>query len=94
LEPADSSRNCCWRVTERWWLVAGLRRVGIPDLELFLEIDPVPPRSLEDGPLFTSLLGGNCVELLPGPDSIGAAEPLNGAMEGESGPTLDLGLLS
>jgi hypothetical protein len=43
-------------------------------------------------PLFTSLLGGSCAGLLPGLESIGNAGPLNGFIDGESGPTLDLGL--
>jgi hypothetical protein len=71
--------------------VAGLRRVGTCDLEPLLDIDPLA--ALVDVARFTSLLGGNCAGLLPGFDSIGAADPWENVSDGESGPTLDLGLL-
>ena len=63
--------------------MAGLLSVGACDLG--------PLRvSLLDGTRFTSLFGGNGAGLLPVSSSIGVPEPL---IEGESGPTLDLGLL-
>jgi hypothetical protein len=60
-------------------------------------LDPIfgmdPLTVLIDVALFTSLLGGNCAVLLFGFDNIGAAEPCENVSDGESGPTLDLGLL-
>lgn len=60
-------------------------------MEPLLDIDPLT--ALVDEVRFTSLLGGNCAGLLPGFESMGAAEPWENVSDGESGPTLDLGLL-
>ena len=50
--------------------------------------------SLPEGTRFTSLFGANCDALAPELGSIGAADdPLENVSDGESGPTLDLGLL-
>ncbi len=66
-------------------LVAGLRRVPLRD-DIALSACP-------DVLLFTSLLGGKCAVLLAGSDSMGAAEPWEILIDGDSGPTLDRGLL-
>lgn len=71
--------------------MAGLRSVGTCDLEPLLDIGPLT--ALPDVARFTSLFGGNCVGLTAEFDRNGAAEPLEKVREGESGPTLDLGLL-
>lgn len=65
--------------------------MGACDLEPLLEIDPLA--ALPDVARFTNLFGGNCAGLLPGSERMGAAEPCENVSEGESGPTLDLGLL-
>ncbi len=87
----ESSLNCCCSVTERWWLVAGLRSVGTCDLDPLLDIGPVV--ALPDVVLFTNLFGGNCTGLFTVLDSIGATEPCDTLIDGDSGPMLDLGLL-
>lgn len=88
----ESSLNCCCRVTDRWWLVAGRRRVGTCDLDLLL-VTAGPLVALIDVALLTSLFGGNCAGLVAdGWVNMGAAEPCK-ARDGESGPTLDRGLL-
>ena len=65
--------------------------MGTCELEPVLDIDPLT--ALVDDVRFTSLLGGNCAGLLAGFKSIGAADPWENVSDGESGPTLDLGLL-
>jgi hypothetical protein len=60
-------------------------------MEPLLEIDPLA--ALPDVARLTNLFGGNCAGLLPGFESMGAAEPWENVSEGESGPILDLGLL-
>ena len=61
-------------------------------LDRFLESGPSLAERPE-GARLTNLLGGNCVGVFVGFESIGAAEPLERLIDGESGPTLDLGLL-
>ena len=65
--------------------------MGTWDLEPLLGIDPSV--TLPEVLRFTSLFGGSCGWPSNGLDSIGAAEPRDMASDGESGPTLDLGLL-
>lgn len=72
--------------------MAGLRRVGKCDLDR-LRTSPPSLEERPEGALFTNLFGGSCVGLFIGADSIGAAEPFDNCIEGESGPTLDRGLL-
>ncbi len=81
--------NCC-KVAERWWLVAGLRRVGICDLEFRLERVP-GLLSWAAVVRLTSLLRGCCGGTAEG-DSMGAAEPCEKVTDGESRATLDRGL--
>jgi len=50
--------------------------------------------NLPDGTRFTNLFGGRGAGLLMGSGSIGVAEPFENVSDGESGPILDLGLLS
>lgn len=86
-----SSLNCCCSVTERWWLVAGLRSVGTRGRDPLLGTGPLA--ALEDVVLLTSLFGGSWAGLLEGFDSIGLTKLCGEAIEGDSGPVLDLGLL-
>lgn len=65
--------------------------MGTCDLDPLLFIDPLAP--LPDVALFTSLFGGSCGGVLTGSDRIGAAELWEKVNDGESGPTLDRGLL-
>jgi len=65
--------------------------VGTWDLDPLLDTGPLAARP--EVVRFTSLFGGNCAGLLPGLDRIGTTEPCETVNEGESGPTLDLGLL-
>lgn len=77
--------NCC-SVADLWWLVAGLRSVLEPRLV------SVPWCAGVAGVLLTSLLGGSCCGTGPVGERIGAPEPCENDIDGESGPTLDRGL--
>lgn len=87
--PDSSSLYCCCRVTERWWLVAGLRRVGIRWFDDGLE-DAFPLGPRIEVERLTSLLGSNWDGLLP-LCKMGPVDPWENN-EGESGPMLDRGL--
>lgn len=77
-------------MTERWWLVAGLRKVGIRWFDVCLECGfPFDPRIEVER--LTSLLGSNGDGLRP-LGNMEAADPWENVNEGESGPTLDRGL--
>lgn len=89
VKGGNSSGLICWfRVADRWWLVAGLRNV----------IWAFEPRRTKGPALlplaadarFTNLFGGSCAGGCPPGERIGAADPWEKVMEGESGPTLDL----
>jgi hypothetical protein len=60
-------------------------------LEPLLDTDPLT--ALVEDVRFTSLLGGSCAGLLVGFERMGTADPWENVNDGESGPTLDLGLL-
>lgn len=76
-------------MTERWWLVAGLRRVGMRWFDDGLDgVFPLGPRIEVER--LTSLLGSNWDGLLP-LCKMGTADPWENN-EGESGPMLDRGL--
>lgn len=65
--------------------------MGTCDLDPLLDTGPLV--ALPDVVLFTNLFGGNCAGLLAGLVSIGATEPCDTVIDGDSGPMLDLGLL-
>src|SRR5690242_19819980 len=82
---------CCCKVTERWWLVAGLRRVGTRWFDVCLKgVFPFDPRTEVER--LTNLFGSNGDGLLP-LCNIGTADPWENVNEGESGPRLDRGLV-
>jgi hypothetical protein len=81
--------NCC-RVADLWWLVAGLRRDGICDLDV--RLDTVAGLRLwTDVPRLTSLLGGSWEAAGPFEANMGVPEAWENR-DGASGPMLERGL--
>ena len=79
-------------MADLWWLVAGRRRIVRCDLDRTCACAGLSPDWADDGERLTSLLGAREFAAVLGLDSIGAEEVYDWAMEGESGPTLDLDL--
>lgn len=88
-EEPHCAANCC-RVRERWWLVAGRRKLCMLDFEPRLGIVPPMPSFSPVVPLLTSLFG--CTGWSGAGPSIGAADPKENAKDVESIAMLDLGL--
>lgn len=78
-------------MADLWWLVVGRRRIDRCDLAL-ARVGVGTSPAWSDGERFTSLLGDKGMAAVFGLDRIGADEVYDWAMEGESGPTLDLDL--
>ena len=70
--------------------MAGRRKVGMRWFEVGFE-NAWPLAPLTEGARFTSLFGSWCTGLKP-LWSIGAVDPCENVIDGESGPTLDRGL--
>lgn len=82
----------CSRVADLWWLVAGLRKFGRWDFDRGREV-PEGLLLVVDDVRLTSLFGVGGGTARCWGERIGAPEPWEKAIDVESGPTLDRGLL-
>ncbi len=83
--------DCCRKVADRWWLVAGLRRVGTCDVEDRCERKESPAEIACEDARLTSLLGGNGDPYSVG--NIGTVDRLDQPTEGDCALGVDVALV-